>query len=99
MSYPVRLLESAYADLDEAKDWYRVSRPGLEIDFLLCIEEALDRIGDHPLAYARVDGEFRRAMAHRFPFGIFYRLYREEIIVIAIQHTSRDPRIWKARIH
>jgi plasmid stabilization system protein ParE len=99
MTLPILLLEAAEADLADAKAWYRQCHPSLESNFLRCVEEALGRIGDHPLAYPAAAGEFRMAIVHRFPYRIVYRPTPKHIIVVAIVHTSRDPRVWFSRTH
>src|ERR1700722_7125889 len=97
MSYSVTLFESAVADLSEAASWYRDCNRTLESDFLLCVNEALARISLYPYAYQRSYGEFRRAMVHRFPFGIIYRIAKDQIIIVAALHTSRNPTTWHSR--
>jgi len=99
MNHSVVLLDAARADLAAAVDWYHDCQPGLETDFLLCLEETIDRVARHPLAYALVHDEFRKAMIHRFPFAIIYRVARGQIYIAAILHTSREPRVWQARSH
>jgi plasmid stabilization system protein ParE len=99
MTHAVTLLDAAKADLAEAASWYRDCHPGLDADFLLCVEETLDRVARYPIASPRVHGEFRRAVVHRFPFGVIYRVARGQVFVVAVLHTSRDPRIWQARGH
>jgi plasmid stabilization system protein ParE len=99
MMPPVVLLDTAEADLADAKNWCRNCDWRLEADFLLCIEEAFDRIARHPNAFAALEGDFRSAIVHRFPFRVIYRLDGGQIIVVAILHTSRHPRTWLARGH
>jgi plasmid stabilization system protein ParE len=48
----------------------------------------------HPVVHK----EARRALTRRFPYGIFYMLDPATIAVIAVFHTSRDPRQWQARL-
>jgi plasmid stabilization system protein ParE len=45
-----------------------------------------------------IDDDVRRISAHRFPFGIYFRLERERIVVLSIFHHSRDPAIWQGRL-
>ena len=39
----------------------------------------------------------RRALTHRFPFGVFFHLKDDSIVVVAVLHGSRDPHHWKQR--
>ncbi|MCD5417498.1 type II toxin-antitoxin system RelE/ParE family toxin [Candidatus Bipolaricaulota bacterium] len=38
-----------------------------------------------------------RAIMHRFPFGVFYRIEGDSIVVVAVLHGSRHPKRWKER--
>jgi plasmid stabilization system protein ParE len=99
MTLPIVLLEAAETDLDDAKEWYRTCHPSLEADFVLCVEETLQRIARNPLAYATVQGDFRRAFIHRFPYRIVFHPAADQITVVAVLHTSRNPRTWQRRGH
>ncbi|HEX4613238.1 MAG TPA: type II toxin-antitoxin system RelE/ParE family toxin [Urbifossiella sp.] len=91
------LLESAEADLTAAARWYGDRRSVLEAEFLLCVEEALDRIAGHPRSFPTISGEYRKAWVHRFPFGVIYRLHAADALVVAVQHASRRPDLWQDR--
>jgi plasmid stabilization system protein ParE len=67
MSLPVVLRPEARAEFDEAFDWYEERLAGLGVDFVNCVQEAFDRIGQTPELYAKVFQEVRRAPVHRFP--------------------------------
>jgi plasmid stabilization system protein ParE len=99
MTLPIYLVDAAEDDLADAKAWYRQCRPSLDSDLMRCVEEALGRIADHPLAYPSAAGEFRKALVHRFPYRIVYRPTATHVVVVAIVHTSRDPGIWQSRTH
>jgi len=36
-------------------------------------------------------------LAKRFPYGIFYVVEPQRIVVLAVLHTARDPQVWQAR--
>jgi plasmid stabilization system protein ParE len=62
------------------------------------IDDALLRIAANPYAYPTVYGTLRRAVVRRFPFAIFYEVVKDEIQVIAVFHSRRDPQKWKSRV-
>jgi plasmid stabilization system protein ParE len=33
----------------------------------------------------------------RFPYSVFYRVEADRIVVLAVFHGRRNPRIWQAR--
>jgi plasmid stabilization system protein ParE len=88
---------AAAADIEEAYRWYERQRVGLGEEFLTTVDATLRDLAAHPATYAVIHRETRRALLHRFPYAIFYRLYDETVIVIACMHGRRDPKRWKGR--
>jgi len=97
MTFEVRLRPETEKDLSDAAAWYEQQRPGLGHQFLDEILETLSKIAEAPLMHPIVHRNARRALIHRFPFGVYYRVAGEVIAVIAVMHGSRDPRKWKSR--
>lgn len=97
MTRDLLIRPEAEADLDEAKTWYERRREGLGIDFLLCVEEVFERICRSPEWYPVVFRDVRRGMVRRFPYGVFYRVMEEQIVVLAVFHARRDPSGWQSR--
>lgn len=87
----------AEADLVSARDWYERQRAGLGAAFLLCVEEVLEHIGRTPEMYTAVYHDVRRALTRRFPDAVYYRMVGNEVVVLGILHTRRDPREWQSR--
>ena len=81
-----------------ALSWYRNIHEGLGDDFLTRVEEALDKIRHFPKAYPIVEEDVRRVLTRRFPYGLFYFLDEESIVVIAVLNNSRDPGEWQSRL-
>lgn len=97
MRHPLRLAAAAEEDLRGAADWYRRQAAGLDLRFRDAVREALGRITERPALYPKVHRELRRALVHRFPYSIFYRVTDETVLVVAIVHQARDPAIWQRR--
>jgi plasmid stabilization system protein ParE len=36
-------------------------------------------------------------LLRRFPYGIYYRLYPDSIVIVACMHGRRDPKRWQSR--
>jgi len=66
-------------------------------DFAREISRCIDIIAETPFIYAPVDGDIRRALARKFPFGVYYLTNYDETVVLAVLHCARDPDTWKAR--
>lgn len=88
---------AAAADLDEAFLWYDAQRPGLGGDFLNAVEQVFHALVENPHRYRVVYRETRRANVRRFPYGVFYRIVGNDVVVVACFHGRRDPKRWEGR--
>ena len=88
---------AAAADVEDAYRWYESQRSGLGEDFLQEVRTALSALQEHPKRFPVVRRDTRRALLKRFPYGLFYRLYPDQIVLVACMHSRRDPRRWKVR--
>ncbi len=94
----VRFTPEADAELAEARQWYAHQREDLDLEFMQIVDEALSRIVSNPNLYPIVYLTLRRAVVRRFPFAIFYEVAADEIQVVAVFHSRRDPKSWKSRV-
>ena len=87
------------AELDalEAASWYEGERAGLGMEFLAELRATFARVEEGPQRFPLVFQEFRRAILHRFPFGVFFILEAETAVVLAITHLRRHPSVWQRR--
>ncbi len=85
----------AEADIAAGYDWYEQQREGLGQEFLEEISDAVAAIESEPLRFPVTFRGLRRALVRRFPYGIFFVIRGDTIIVVAAAHLARDPR----RIH
>jgi len=93
----IRFTPEADAELAEARQWYARQHENLDIEFMQRIDDALSRIARSPNLYPIVYRTLRRAIVRRFPFAIFYEVIANEIQVIAVFHSRRDPERSKSR--
>lgn len=93
----LRIRPDAANDIDSASRWYGNQREELSDDFRSRVAEAMTRICGSPELYPRVHGELRRAAVQRFPYGVFYTVESDTIVVHAVLHDRRDPRLWQWR--
>jgi plasmid stabilization system protein ParE len=98
VSLSIVLRPAAQEEFDEAIDWYEQQSAGLGLEFLNRIEEALDRISVTPEAYPTIFQEMRRIVVRQFPYLVFYRVEPEQIVVLAIFHSKREPKTWQSRV-
>jgi plasmid stabilization system protein ParE len=88
---------AAAADLEEAFLWYEAQRPGLGSEFLDAVEQAFRGVLENPRRYRVAYRDTRRAHVRRFPYGVFYRIVGDDVVVVACFHGKRDPRRWEGR--
>ena len=88
---------AAEQELREAFEWYEERRTGLGTQFEGEVNRILERVLDNPLTFPRVHGPLHRALTRRFPYALFYLLRPDRIIVVAVFHGRRDPKIWQSR--
>jgi plasmid stabilization system protein ParE len=98
MIVAVRLRPEAERDLADAATWYEDQLPGLGNRFLDEVLITFSAIAEAPLKYPTLHRDTRRALIHRFPFGIYFRVENTAIVVLAVMHGSRNPHRWKARV-
>ena len=94
----IRFQPEAEAELAEARAWYAFQGRDLDSQLMLRIGETLQRIIEAPEAYPSVYRQLRRAVVQQFPFAIFYVPTADEIQVVAVFHSRRNPTRWKSRV-
>ncbi|WP_368047598.1 type II toxin-antitoxin system RelE/ParE family toxin [Pseudohongiella sp.] len=72
MTYTLTVRREAEFDIDEQYTAYEDKRVGLGHDFVLCIEEALDKLLRNPLIYRKFHQNLRRVSLRRFPYRVMY---------------------------
>ena len=71
MSRRLILRPEAEEDLREAYIWYEQQRPGLGDELLRAVDDCLAAVRRYPMMNPVVHKEARRALTHRFPYGVF----------------------------
>jgi toxin ParE1/3/4 len=87
----------ASEDVKATFRWYERQRHGLGEEFLSALKDAEDLIASFPLSCPLVHGRIRRVLLRRFPYGVYFRIEDERIVIVACYHGRRDPRGWKNR--
>ena len=96
MTRRVHFRPQADAEVLEARRWYEERRQGLGEEFGAAVDDTVARIAATPLAFPRVHGETRRAILRRFPYAIYFRIWEDAIVVLAV-HGRQDPQRWQFR--
>lgn len=90
-----RFLSTAELELKEAVEFYESAREGLGAELLAEVEATTHLIESFPLAWTSLSPRTRRCRTHRFPFGLFYQVRRDEILIVSVMDLRRDPKRWE----
>ena len=93
----VRFRQRAGQDVERAAQWYEGRLVGLGIRFISEIHRTVGQIAERPTSYPSVHRDVRRTLVSTFPFAVYYRLRDDDVVVIAVVHTTRQPRSWRQR--
>lgn len=96
---PIIFLPEAREEMYEAARHYESQASGLGIDYLSAVERAAASIAESPMTWPKIEGELRRRLVQRFPFGILYYIEPKKIVIVAVSHLKRRPGYWKKRIN
>jgi len=98
VNYRVVVRRNAELDIAGAINWYEEQRMGLGSDFYAQFSRTIERLADSPLIYPVVYREVRRAVLHRFPYLVWYRVQDAVVTVVACTHAKRHPAMARARL-
>jgi len=90
-------LPPARYELLSALRFYEGQATGLGLAFLSEVERCIELIVQHPQVGPTLGGDTRRQLVRRFPFGVLYRIGKDEITVVAVMHLRRKPDYWRDR--
>lgn len=100
MKYRLHIRLDALADIEEAAAWYEQQKPGLGVDFIRVVREAIRSLPAHPLVHPLRDRQrnVRSLRPPRFPYRVFYCVRGPLLTVFAVIHIAREDRHWTARL-
>jgi toxin ParE1/3/4 len=93
-----RILSAAEKDLTRAIKYYERASTGLGMEFLTEVERTIQRILLNPEAWMRVSPNCRRCRTRRFPYGVFYWIERNELVISAVLDLRTRPESWRKRL-
>jgi toxin ParE1/3/4 len=88
----------AEQELIDATAYYEAEKPGLGLEFLGEVKEAVNFLMLYPEAGSNVGVSVRRVILPKFSYSLFYRILEEEQIrILAVAHHKRKPQYWVDR--
>jgi len=61
------------------------------------VYSTIKRSVEFPDAWTVFEGEIRRSLVKRFPYGILYSKEQKGIFIVAVMNLYRQPEYWKHR--
>jgi hypothetical protein len=95
--YRLIVKEEAKEEVSEAYYRYESKLGGLGEQMLDALDECFFTISHRPTLFAKKHKDMRQATIKKFPYVVIYEIEKNDIVIYAIFHTSRDPEIWKNR--
>ena len=97
MTREIIIRPAAERDIREARDWYRQIGPKFAEQFTSAVDQAVGLIAENPLAFQTLHRSVHRVLLRRFPYAIFFVTREPTVVVLAVLHQSRDPRVVQRR--
>lgn len=98
MSFQLRITSLAENDISNAALWYNEKSLGLGKEFLDSIELAFSIITQNPHLFQDRYKNVKIIFTTRFPYGIYYIIEENQLIILAVLHTKMDEMVWKDRL-
>ena len=97
MNRRIILRPEAENDVEGAVAWYSSERAALALAFVTCLDQLLLRIQETPFQFPKVATGVRRALMARFPYGVFFSVIDNDVVVFGVLHLHRNPETWRSR--
>jgi toxin ParE1/3/4 len=100
MTYTVSILAEAESDIDIAFVWYELKQPELGDLYFKIIDKSVQFISNNPFACQEVFKGIRRMVIKKFPYGIYYKVIPNKIVIqiIGVIHFQRGSKVIRNRI-
>ena len=90
--FQVVILEKAFQEIENARDYYENNQINLGTSFTKEVFSILEILETNPLLFPVKFKNIREAVINKFPFIVIFEvLPNDEIIVLSIFHFRRNP--------
>ena len=84
-------------ELNQSIDYYEALMPNLGWEFAEEVYNTIQRILQFPNAWQTMDGDIRRCLTNRFPYGVIYYVNNDAVVILAVMQLKQKPEYWKKR--
>ena len=95
---PIRISDEALDDLSDGYRFYEAQDQGLGDYFTSCLRADIESLRLYAGIHRVVYQDYHRLLSRVFPFGIFYTVEQDAVVIWAILDMRRDPSWIKARL-
>jgi plasmid stabilization system protein ParE len=92
-----RFAEEALEEFIAAGRYYNQQVSGLGDAFVDEVEAGIQTILNAPEVWRVVEDDVRRYLIGRFPYGIYYTIEGDVVVIWAVKHLHRNPDYWQHR--
>jgi toxin ParE1/3/4 len=92
MKYTIRFVHELEDELIALFQWYQNESDGLGERFLDAFYAQVKNLTDNPKIYQRIYKKFRRVLLYKFPFGVYYTIENDTVVVYGCFHTRQNPK-------
>lgn len=97
MSNELCVSSRSRSGIQQGIEYYEEIESGLGQDLAVEVYAAIQLALAYPKAWPVLDGEVRRTLVRRFPYGVLYSEEAQRIFILAVMNLHRDPEYWKSR--
>jgi plasmid stabilization system protein ParE len=94
----IRIDGNADQELKETAKYYNDISPNLSLKFITEVFEAIESLASYPNLFRVRKNNFRAILMSNFPYLIYYRFYKTELIIVAIINSKRSNTFIKKRL-
>ncbi len=92
-----RFADEALAEFIADGRYYNGQVPGLGDAFVNEIETGIGIILAGPMIWRVIEDDVRRYLVRRFPYGIYYTIEDDLVVIWAVKHLHRRSDYWQQR--
>jgi hypothetical protein len=98
--YNSQYFDQVFTDVQEAKIWYKEQKEGLDVEFAVAIEIAIQKVLKMPTSYSPRYKNVRIAHPKKFPYNIHFYIdeVNETVVFTAIVHNKRHSKFAMNRV-
>lgn len=93
----VENLPIAEFDIQEAYNWYESKQIGLGDEFIDELQKFRQSLRTFPFKHRVVKNEIRLGVLERFPYLVYFEVFDDVVMILAVVYGGRHPEYWKDR--